>query len=83
MEGEFDEYDAGAGWGGFTGGDFWGKTNQIRQSLKTQYASQANKIDNFFPCRVLGPALVEAALLSLGVPKNTTNFGGQFLMAKK
>jgi len=83
LEGEYNEYDDGAEWGGFTGGNFWGKTTPIRTDLKTRYPSQAQRIDKFFACRILGPALEEAALESLGVPKNTTNFGGAIPDGKK
>ena len=51
---------------------FWELAGDIKASLRDQYPDQAVKIDEFFPCRVLGIALERMVLESLGVPKNTT-----------
>jgi hypothetical protein len=51
---------------------FWQKAGSIKQALLDKYPGKSSTINNFFPCRVLGPAMEEAVLNSLGIPKNTS-----------
>jgi hypothetical protein len=55
---------------------FWQKAGTIKQTLLNKYPNKTDKIDDMFPCRVMGPAFEEAGLASLGLPKNTVNVGG-------
>lgn len=55
-----------------TAAKIWEIAGPIKTNLKLQYPNQAAKIDNWFPCRVLGVALESMVLSSLGVPKNTS-----------
>ena len=54
----------------------WEHAGPIKQNLLNAYPALTTKINNLFTCAVLGKAFEEVALGSLGVPKNTQNFGG-------
>lgn len=59
-------------WENYTPSKIWSIAGPIKTALKNAYPNQKSKIDNFFACRVLGPALEKAVLGSLNIPKNNS-----------
>lgn len=76
LEGEYNEYDNGSGWDGFTVGKIWDEAGPIKDDLIDRYPNKTGTINNLFQCNVIGLAFHEAVLASLAVPENHANYGG-------
>jgi len=59
-------------WMDMRSGDFWAFTTGIYNGLVADYPSQEDRIDNWFSCRILGPAQEDACLTSLGLELNNS-----------
>lgn len=77
LEGEYNVYDNGSGWDGFTVGKIWEVAGPIKQDLRDRYPNRQQVIEALFHCNVIGLAFEEAVLASLGIPKNTTEYNGR------
>ena len=63
-------------WADLTPLKIWELAGPIKQDLKSRYPSQSSKIDDWFPCRVLGVAFERAVLNSLAIQNNTASLPG-------
>lgn len=69
-------FPSGINWQDFTASKVWELAGVYKTNLLNTYLTQQDKIEQLFPCRVLGPAFEDAVLNSFNVPSNTTNYEG-------
>jgi len=66
-------YPSTSGFVPYTNGAYFTPTNTIRPFLESQYPDRASRVENFWPCDVIGPAHEIACLNSLGLEQGNTN----------